>query len=176
MKRIKLLLLSILFLGTLSMAMSAKVKEPKLVEGTTVGKYQKPGAPVDMRYTSQHVEVGQKSEVHIVLMTLGSSGVMTVKLNVDKNLQQQDTVNKKQSFKLTEGQKEYPLDLVVSADNDGLYYVRVLVSIKGKGMRAFAVPVYVGEGKLKTNKTPVQKTSTGENISVSPAVETIIKR
>lgn len=169
-----LLILSTLLVGTATMAMSAKVKETKLVEGTTVGKYQKPGAPVHMRYTSQHVEVGQSSEVHIVLLTSENTGTMNVKVKVDKNLQLQSTLNNKQTFKLQVGQKEYPIDLSVSAEDDGLYYIRILVSLKGKGMRAFAVPVQVGNAKVKTESTSiVEKTGKGENISVSPAVETI---
>ncbi len=37
---------------------SAKVEKPVLVKGTSVGEYAKPGAPVEIRYTSEHVSVG----------------------------------------------------------------------------------------------------------------------
>jgi len=173
MKNVKVLLLSTLLVTTSSMAMSAKVKEPTLVEGTSIGKYQKPGAPVNIRYTSQHVEVGESSEVKIVFIPSTHTGTMNVKVKVDKNLNLQSTLAAKTSFTLKETQKEYPIDLTVMGEEDGLYYVRVLVTIKGKGMRAFAVPVYIGEGKLKAVKKTIEKTKKGENITVSPAVETI---
>jgi hypothetical protein len=173
MKNIKLLLLSTLLVGTSSMAMSAKVKEPKLVEGTSVGKYQKPGAPVHIRHTSVHLEAGEVSEVNIVLMPSITSGVMNVKLDVDKSLLVEGKVEDTYAFTLKKAEKEYPITLNVSAQTDGLYYVRLIVTMKDKGMRAFAVPVYVGEGKLKTTKKPIEKSKKGENIIVSPAVETI---
>jgi len=170
MKPFKLFLLSSLLVSSLAIAMTSKVKEPKTVEGTSVGKYQKPGAPVDIRYTSEHVEAGEESKVHIILSSVQHVGTMKVKLNIDKKLKVVNNVNKHLSFNLASGQREYPIDLTVMAEDDGLYYVKVLVSITGKGMRAFAVPVYVGEGKRKTFNKPVQQTNSGEKISVSPAV------
>jgi len=155
------------------MAMTSKVKEPKLIEGTSVGKYQKPGAPVNIRYTSEQVGTGVESDVHIALSSSQHSGTMKIKLKVDKQLEIVKNESKNLSFHLASGQKEYPIDLTVISAEDGLYYVKVLVSIKGKGMRAFAVPVYIGEGKLKAVKKTIEKTKKGENITVSPAVETI---
>jgi len=96
-------------------------------------------------------------------------------MEVDKDLNELSPVKKHLSFDLTKGKKEYPLHLEVSADEDGLYYVRIQVAIKGQGMRAFAVPVYVGDAVLKTKKTAVEKTDKGETISVSAAEETITK-
>lgn len=173
MKNIKLLLLSSLLVGTSSMAMTAKVKEPKVVEGTSVGQYQKPGAPVNIRYTSEQIEAGEESKVHIVLLTAQTSGAMKVKIKIDHHLEQVTKIEKNLSFDLVSGEREYPIDLTVMGEEDGLYYVKLLVSIKGKGMRAFAVPVYVGDGKLKAVKKTIEKTKKGENITVSPAVETI---
>lgn len=173
MKSFKLLLLSTLLVATSSMAMTAKVKEPKIIEGSSVGKYQKPGAPVNIRYTSEQVEAGEESKIHIILLTAQTSSAMKVKIKIDHHLEQVTKIEKNLSFDLVSGEREYPIDLTVIGGEDGLYYVRVLVTIKGKGMRAFAVPVYVGDGKLKTVKKTVEKTKRGENITVSPAEETI---
>lgn len=166
-------LLASLLMGGMACAMTAKVKEPTLVEGTSVGKYQKPGAPVQIRYSSEHVAVGEESQVHIILTDTPSSGTMKVKLKVDKRLESPIKVDKHLSFDLTSGHKEYPIDLRVIGDEDGLYYIRLLVSIKGRGMRAFAVPVYIGDAKTKTMHKPVLQTSKGEKITVSPAEETV---
>ena len=52
-KLIKLCIVSTMMI-TLGCASSSKV-----TEGTSVGKYAKPGAPVDLRFTSQNVEAGE---------------------------------------------------------------------------------------------------------------------
>ena len=175
MKIFKLLFISSLLVGTSLMAFTAKVKEPIIVEGTNVGEYQKPGAPVDIKYTSEHVEIGEVSRVVIVLMPRANSGTMKVKVKLDKALEEVSNVDKQLSFDLETDKKEFPLQLEVSANEDGLYYIRLHIVMKDKGMRAFAVPVYFGEGKLKKVNTTVEKTQKGEMISVSAAEETITK-
>lgn len=162
-------------MGTSAMAFSAKVEKPAVVKGTSIGKYAKPGAPVGISYESEHVEAGDTSKINIVFTSSATIGIMKVKVKVDKALNELSPVRKHLSFDLAEGKKEYPLHLEVSADEDGLYYVRIQVAIKGQGMRAFAVPVYVGDAVLKTKKTAVEKTERGKNISVSAAQETIIQ-
>jgi len=175
MKITHILLLTSLLVGTSAMALSAKVEKPVLVKGSSVGEYAKPGAPVEIRYTSEHVSAGEVSKVDIFLTSGVTTGTMKVKVKVDKDLNVISNVDKHLSFELIGGGKEYPVSLEVSADEDGLYYVRVLVTIKGKGMRAFAVPVYVGTGTLTKNKVNMEKTKSGANISVFSAEETIIK-
>jgi hypothetical protein len=180
MKILKILLTSSLLIASSATAFSAKVEEPASVKGTSVGKYAKPGAPVDIRFESQHVNAGDSSAVTILLTSSVTKGSMKVKLKVDQGLNDLSQGEKHLSFDLSEGKKEYPVHLEVSADEDGLYYIRVLVSIKGQGMRAFAVPVYVGDTVLKTKKTAIEKsaivkTDKGETISVSAAQESITK-
>lgn len=175
MKILNILVTSSLLLGTSAMALSAKVEKPVLVQGSSVAEYAKPGAPVEIRYTSEHVNVGDVSKVDILLTTNVKSGTMKVKVKVDKDLNEITNIDKHLSYDLDKGTKEYPVHLEVSADEDGLYYVRVMVTIKGKGMRAFAVPVYVGTGTLKKNKAKLEKTKNGENITVFSAEETITK-
>jgi len=174
MKITQLLLVGSLFLGISAMALSAKVEKPVLVKGTSVGQYAKPGAPVEISYTSEQVSVGDVANVDINLTSSVTTGTMKVKVKVDKDLYEITQVDKHLSFDLSKGEKEYPLHLEVSAEVDGLYYVRVMVTIKGKGMRSFAVPVYVGKGTLRKNKVKLEKTKSGENISVFSAEETII--
>lgn len=176
MKNIKTLLLASLLMGTKSMAMTSKVENPELVKGTSIGKYAKPGAPVDITYITEHVDVGEESHIHIVLSSRMTSGNMHVKIHLDKGLEANETLAKSMTIPMKADKGEYPIDFKVSADEDGLYYVKFLVSIKKKGFRAFAVPVYVGSGVLKNSKKSIQKTKNGENIVVSPAQETIIKK
>jgi len=156
------------------MALSGNIDKPLVLKGTSVGQYAKPGAPVEISYSSEHVAVGDVTNVDINLTSSATTGTMKVKVKVDKDLNEITTIDKHFSFDLSE-EKEYPLHLEVSADEDGLYYVRVMVTIKGKGMRSFAVPVYVGNGTLRKNKVNIEKMKSGENITVFSAEETIIK-
>lgn len=175
MKILKILLTSSVLISTSAIAFTAKSEKPNIVKGTSIGKYAKPGAPVEITYTSEHVDVGEVSKVDIVLSTNVATGKMKVKVKVDKGLDEISDIEKHLSFDLGDAKKEYPLHLEVSAAEDGLYYVKLLVSIKGQGMRAFTVPVYVGDATLRTKKTAVEKTTSGESISVSPAEESITK-
>ena len=175
MKKMKILLLASLLVGVSAIAMTSKSEKPiGIKKGTSIGHYSKPGAPVDITYTTEHVEAGDVSEVKIVLSSVVQSGTMEVVVSVDENLNELTNIAKDISFDMSAGEKEYPLELSVSADQDGLYYVKLLVSIKDRGMRSFAVPVYVGDEKsYKKSSKPTKKTANGENISVSPAAETI---
>jgi len=175
MKIFKILFIALLLIGTHAMALTSKVKKPVLVKGTSVGEYKKPGAPVDISYISEHVDSGESSRVAIVLLTRITSGTMKVKVKLGKGLEEISNVDKQLTFELGTDTIEYPLNMEVSADEDGLYYVKLRVAIKGKGMRAFAVPVYFGEGKLKTENVILEKNQEGETISVSAAEETITK-
>lgn len=145
MKTSYILFVAVLLLGTSAMALTAKVESPVFIKGTSVGSYAKPGAAVDIRYSSEQVNVGEVSKVDIFLTTSIELGTMKVVLKVDKGLDRHSDLATDFSFELDKDKKEYPLHLEVSSDEDGLYYVRVLVSIKGQGMRAFAVPVHVGK-------------------------------
>lgn len=168
-------LVSTFVIGTALQAFTAKVDKPQLVQGSSVGKYNKPGAPVEIEYRSEHVTIAEVSKVDISLMPTITDGTMDVKINVDKELTELTNLDKTLSFELTKRDKKYPLHMEVSSQYEGLYYIRVLVSMKGKGMRAFAVPVYVGSGILKQNRANVMKTKSGEEMNLFSAEERIIK-
>ena len=156
---------------SISTASPAQRSGPTAVKGSSLGKYAKPGAPVDIRYTTQNVEAGESSEVNITLMTSVTFGSMHVKIRTDKDLTFVKPVKSNMTFKLDENSSAYPLQLFMTAEKEGVYYIKLLVHIEGQGSRAFAVPVYIGEGRVKKAKASVQKTASGENISVSKAVK-----
>ncbi|HQS78142.1 MAG TPA: hypothetical protein PLC57_07380 [Sulfurovum sp.] len=156
-----------------SHAVGAEIKEP-VSQKSHVAKCIKPGAPVQIPYTSEPIDVGAVGKVDIVLTTQVVEGTMKVVVKTDKGLDEVTGLEKPLFFELGKNDtKEYPLQVEVSSSQDGLYYVKLIVSIKGHGMRAFAVPVYVGDGVSKAEKKPVEKTSSGEAISVSAAQESI---
>jgi len=173
-KTTKLLIASLLITGITGVAVA---KDNTIAKGTTIGHYQKPGAPVDVTYNSTKVAVNEVADINISLSTSLKSGEMEVKIDVDKNLEQMGEKYSSISFSLSPNQKSYDIHLKVKSSKDGLYYIRLLAKINsasGAKMRALAVPVYVGDGKLKKkNKQTIMKAMSGENISVSKAEETI---
>jgi len=149
-----------------------------ILEGTTVGKYAKPGAPIDMSYKTTKVDTNETADVNITLSTTASNGTMMVAMTFDDKLTIENEVDQNQSFDVSQEAKTFFINLKVSSSENGLYYIRLLTKIdKGYGLklRSFAVPVYIGDDpkpKVKGN-IQIQKASSGENISVSKAVETI---
>jgi len=149
----------------------------RTVKGTTVGHYQKPGAPIDIIYSSTRVKLNEVSDVNISLVTPVKSGEMEVNIDIDKNLKVEGESYDKVTFSLDPNETEYNINLKVSSSKDGLYYIRLLTKMNSGNsakMRAFAVPIYVGDGKLKrkTNQL-IMKALGGENISISKAEESV---
>ena len=149
-----------------------------ILEGTTIGKYAKPGAPIDMSYKTTKVDTKETADVNITLSTTATNGHLMVELSYDDKLTMENDVDQNQSFDVTKEAQTFFINTKVSSSENGLYYIRLLTKIdKGYGLklRSFAVPVYIGDDpkpKLKGN-IKLLKASGGENISVSRAVETI---
>jgi len=149
------------------------------MSGTTIGHYSKPGAPIDMTYLSNSTDNNKSSKIYDVNITLTTTvryGTMRVKLTFNDKLIPLSSIEKELAFEITPEQKKYPINLQVSAKEDGLHYIRLLTKIdKGRGskLRAFAVPVQVGEKKRLNRNSVMMKSHSGERISISKAVETI---
>ena len=177
-KTTKLLLASMLITGLMGgVAMAKDDSNNTIAQGTTIGHYQKPGAPVDLTYKSVKVALNEVADVNISLSTSAKSGEMAVDIDIDKNLKVEGESYDKITFSLNPNTKDYNVNLKVSSNKNGLYYIRLLVKITnntGAKMRALAVPVYVGNGQLqRRSKQVIMKAMSGENISVSKAQETI---
>jgi hypothetical protein len=174
-QKAKILIASLLVISMSGIIMAQD--NNKTVTGTTIGHYQKPGAPVNITYSSTRVNVNEVSDVNISLTTSAKSGEMIVDLSFDEDLEQVGVEYSSITFPLSEKQDRYNIHLKVKGKKDGLYYIRLIVKIKdnnGVKMRALAVPIYVGDGQLrrKTNQT-IMKALEGENLSISKAKETI---
>ena len=172
----KTLLLSCLLMTGVA---TANATDANISKGSTMDfKYcYKPGAPIDMSYESSKVQAGEIANVNVKLMTTLSSGEMEVTVNLDEGLTSDGVIQTVQKLTILPDEKEYALNFRVLAQEDGLYYIRLLTKVEsgdGARMRAFAVPIYVGDAKLKTkSKQVIMKVLGGENISVSKAQETI---
>ena len=170
-------LLIVGLMGDIMVADDNSTINNKIVKGTTVGHYQKPGAPIDINYSSTRVGLNEISDVNISLITSVKSGDMEVNIDIDKNLKVEGENYNKITFSLDPNEKEYNINLKLLSSKDGLYYVRLLTKIDNENslkMRAFAVPIYVGNGQLKrkTNQL-IRKAMSGENLSISKAEETV---
>ena len=168
--------LTTLLLTTTLFGMSWNAAESHYLEGSSQSNYKKPGAPVEMHYKTEQIEAGEDGTVEIELITTAKSTLMQVSIRVDPQLQSVGDFSAQQSFTLEPTQTTYPLDFVITAQEDGRYYIRLSVKIEGKGIRNFAIPVDVGVGAVARSQSSVKQDSRGENISVTPAEETIIKK
>ena len=163
--------LFVLMLATLTTQLSSN-EIKKLTVETTVGKYAKNGLAVDLKYTTEAVQVGEESEVNLTLTTPLVEGEMEIKLiSVDNDLDGIDT--ELLTFHPSSEEHSFPIRLKLSSNSEGRHYLDIHVSMKGKGGRVFVVPITVGTVVKKPLATNVQKASNNELLSVSKAEETI---
>jgi len=166
-----------LIISSLLLTLSIHAKE--LNSNSTMHQYAKPGAPVDMSYTSQKVEVNETSDVNISLTTSINQGTISAILTLDKHLTSINALDTNLTFEVAPKQQTFLINLQVKAEKEGLYYIKLLTKVdKGYGikLRSFAVPIYIGKNagiRKKRNNTQMKALASGENISVSKAIETI---
>jgi len=171
----KQILFPFLLLSLTLYSMTNKVKNPSnpLVKGSSIGHYAKSGALVDITYTTTPIEKDEVSEVNIILTSNEKRGKMSVTLTLDKNLEEIGSILKEYDFLMDASHQEYHLNFSLLGKKEGLFYVRLFVELNSK-MRAFAVPIYVGDfNQLKSTQKSLRKGNNGMNISVSHAIETV---
>jgi len=179
MKKTKLLITPLLLImGLHAKPAEVTIETPSNIKtGTTIGHYAKPGAPIDMTYSSTTVKIDEASDINITLTSNVNYGTMKVELTFDDKLVQVSDIAKNLTFQITPKQKTYTISLKAKSLEEGLFYIRLLTKIdKGAGsqLRSFAVPVYIGDNpKPRTKSTQIRKVTGGENISISKAIETI---
>ncbi|CAA6823266.1 MAG: Unknown protein [uncultured Sulfurovum sp.] len=170
-KTITLILTPLLFM----LGLNAK----EISSHSTFHQYAKPGAPVDMRYTSQKVDVNEISDVKITLFTSIPTGKISTLIDLDKNLNSLKIFDDNVSFQVMPNQQTFVINLQVRSQKEGLYYIRLLTKVDqgyGVKLRSFAIPIYVGKEPEIINKNinmRMKALSSGENISISKAIETI---
>ena len=171
--RLFLILTALIGLGWGSMYYWS-TKESKLEKFSTIGKYLKPGAAVDISYTTKRVATDEVSNIDITLSSGLTKGDVSVKVNLDDNLIEESSLEKELTYQLNERNNDYKINLDVLSEEEGLFYIRLLVTIDGTRSRSFAIPVYVGENiQNKQSLKPVITNSNGDRLSVSIAKESI---
>ncbi len=170
MHKIFLLLSGLLVGGTALYAMTAKTTQtPQTFEGTTKGKYSKPGAPIDLSYKTTYSEPGEESEATLTFTTDHKNEVMHLQFHTNKGLTLLDPLPPQEI--LLDGSRSYPVTIHYIASKEGKQFIRVLVKMEKSGMRSFAIPLYIGESSLH-RETP--RASHRNGIKVLPAQEQII--
>lgn len=178
MKTFKTILVGTLLTSVMSFANTAKVNEPtkkiyQVLQGDSVDSDKKSGLAIDLKYKSQHVDVGESSDVNITLTTGLKEGTLNVKLRALDN--QLEGIGKEDiTFNLLNSKSNsFPINLEVSSEEEGIHYINVDLSVEGQGARVFAVPVYIGTVANKIENKAIEKTEEGAAISISNAEEEI---
>lgn len=141
--------------------------------------YSKPGASINIRYAEIRTDVNETADVNITLTTSIKAGTVYVDTVLDENLETSSKLDTNASFEIEPNQQDFILNFQVKAKKEGLFYVRLLTKVDtqtSKKLRAFAVPIFVGEEKkpvVKSLNSAFKATGITENISVSKAKETI---
>jgi len=176
MKTVKILL-AMLLTNIGAMAMTNKVNDEnkvvyEVLEGDSKEVHGKPGLAVDVKYKSEHVDVGVNANINITITTGLSKGTLKVNLRALKenttNLSEKDL-----EFTLTSGENSFPINFELSSEQSGIHYINLTMSVEGQGSRVVAVPVNVGTVSKKLDNKKIERTSTGTSISVSSAQEEI---
>lgn len=171
MKTLKTLLLATVLTNVGAMAMTAKVKDEnkvvyEVLKGDSKNMEAKPGLAVDVKYITEHVDVGVNADVNITITTGLTAGTLKVNLRAVKenttNLGEEDL-----EFTLTKEENSFPINLQLSSEINDIHYINLTMSVEGKGSRVIVVPVNIGTISKKINHKIVERTSTGEAISVS---------
>lgn len=176
MKTVKILL-AMLLTNIGAMAMTNKVNDEnkvvyEVLEGDSKEVHGKPGLAVDVKYKSEHVDVGVNANINITITTGLSKGTLKVNLRALKenttNLSEKDL-----EFTLTSGENSFPINFELSSEQSGIHYINLTMSVEGQGSRVVTVPVNVGTVSKKLDNKKIERTSTGTSISVSSAQEEI---
>jgi len=176
MKILQIILVSTLLVSVSANAMTAKVKEEsktvyEVLKGDSKGSYMKPGLSVNLSYTSEHVDVGELSDVNITITTILNEGTLKVNL---KSLEEDSEIEEQNlEFKLSKTENVFPINLQLSSENEGRYYITIFISLDGKGGRVFEVPLNIGKISEKMSSEPVERTDKGIAITSAPAEEEI---
>ena len=169
----KFIIISLFLFTNTIMALSSKVKEPKNISGSSKG-YTKSGSFVTMNYTTQQVKIGELCEVKVTLKTKtkAKQGDIEILLSLDKALKEEESVTKEHHFIIQKDKKSHTLHFLVSSKIEGLFYIRLYVTLNDK-ISSFAIPIYVGEYQKSVHSKSLQKTKNGSTIIIYKARETI---
>ncbi len=177
MKILNTLVVATLLTNIGAMAMTAKVKDEnkvvyEVLTGDSKAVQGKRSLAVDVKYKSEHVDVGVSSDINITLTTGLSKGILKVNLRALKE-NTIDLGEKDLEFKLTEGTNKFPLNFQLSSEQHGIHYINLTMTVDGQGSKVVVVPVNIGTISKKLETKSLEQTNAGKSMSVSAAQEEI---
>lgn len=178
MKNLNIMLTSLLLTSVVSFANTAKVSKPskkvyEVLEGKSMSLKCKPSIDAEISYKSEHVAVGEVSDVNISISTMLKSGILKVKLtDLEDSLEGLDTKNLAFTLSSTK-ENNFSINLKVSSAVEGIHYVNVVLSVEGEGSRVVAIPVNIGDISNTLQQKAVKTTDKGVVMTISNAQEEI---
>lgn len=135
----------------------------------------KPDGFVQMNYSSDSVEKNQISNILISLRTHLKSGKLEVNISKDNQLDIIELSDKK-DFKISAEKNSYDINMKVSSNQDGIFYIKLLAKISNDNLSdakytSFVIPVDVGDINAKAKK--IRRLDTKENLIIFKAVESV---
>lgn len=141
---------------------SAKTQKP-LIKGSTIGTYQKPGASININYTSEHIEAGEISNINIEFISKLKED-FNIKISSSKEV----SIKSPLTYTLNLSKKNI-LNIKVKTYKDGVFYINIFATLKNGKFRAFTIPIYVGSGAIEKKSSNNLKQYNGKNIILLPA-------
>jgi len=174
MKKLKivwaLVVVSIVILVISSQIQNKKVH--KIISGDSRTMISKSNLPVNVRYTTEQVDVNETSNVDVSISTTLSKGTLKVKINdLENDLEGLDDAEL--LFELSEDSNSFPLNFQVSSEVAGIHYISFIFSVEGKGVKALSIPINIGKEIVQQKVQKAIKNSNGVPLSISHAEEVI---
>jgi len=145
----------------------------KVISGDTTKMLKKSNLPVDIKYTSEQVDVNEISNVNIIISSPLSEGSLKVKVKDLKN-SLEGLENQEYTFVLSQGTNSFPLNFQVLSEVNGIHYISLIFSVEGKGIKSLSIPVNIGKEVSISQKSKITiRNSAGTPLSVSQAEEVI---
>lgn len=161
--------------------LSAGVPGNMRLSGSTQGQYMKPGAPVQLSYTSTKVQVGEISNIEAVLhLTKTDLDQVQVDVNTDPGIVLENSPDLSSFLTLESDKLDYPLTFSARSVELGLQYINLQVTTLRNGQksnRAFSIPVQTGSDReiqaMKRSISPLEYDESGQAVVSMEAEETI---
>lgn len=144
----------------------------EVLKGDTKKMIQKNGSSVNIRYSSEHVDVDTPSKVHITLSTPKSEGILRVTIDSrDKALE--GIEEHLYQFPLTLPNQEFTIDLEPFSLKEGRFYINLIASLEKERPKILSIPVEIGDISKNSLKSIAYKTKRGEELHIMKAQEEI---
>ena len=168
-------------IGLISISLISNSQNINVLKNSTIGQYQKPGAPIDLTYSSTIVpNVGDIIEVTLTFSgSLKSNNKIKVSVVPDKSLELYNFTNNV-VFDMSIPNTKPKIDLSIYSSQLGLVYLNIFVEYyldnKKTSNRVFSVPIKTGiNSKPILQKSGFTHRDSSGNLLIIQEAETVIQ-